>query len=148
MVLLRLNFSKEIVCFFLYQNWLDPSKEIKKQIRGKCTRHTYSHTHSNKSRHAVFKGTDNFYETTFLLFFHSWRLEFQVFCQVLPPRPLCAYRRHHQVHVNNCSRVRRSGQLALSYLAEKGHCSLERVLKHFPIKIKKTRKWFLDVCET
>lgn len=27
--------SKVIVFVFIYQNWLDPSKEIKKQIRGK-----------------------------------------------------------------------------------------------------------------
>lgn len=33
-------------CFFLYQNWLDPSKEIKKQIRGKCSRQAHTRTHT------------------------------------------------------------------------------------------------------
>lgn len=34
-------------CVFLYQNWLDPSKEIKKQIRSKYGSLTHSiHTHT------------------------------------------------------------------------------------------------------
>ncbi len=51
MILLRLNISKGIVTFFLYQNWLDPSKEIEKQIRGKCSRHTPAHAHTHTLTH-------------------------------------------------------------------------------------------------
>lgn len=32
------------VSFFVHQNWLDPSKEIKKQIRGKRDARTHTHT--------------------------------------------------------------------------------------------------------
>lgn len=37
------KFVKIIVrVFYPFQNWLDPSKEIKKQIRGKNKRHTHA----------------------------------------------------------------------------------------------------------
>ena len=51
-ILQRLNFSKAIVSFSPYQNWLDPSKEIKKQIRGECSRPTQTRTHTHARTHA------------------------------------------------------------------------------------------------
>lgn len=36
--------------FFFYQNWLDPSKEIKKQIRGKNKSKAHTHTHCSNEQ--------------------------------------------------------------------------------------------------
>lgn len=98
------NFSKGIVSFFLYQNWLDPSKEIKKQIRGKCNRHILTLAvqwiHAHTRTHSILMSRQFFTEQSYWWFVHSWLLEFRIFCQVLPPGPLCAHWRHHQVGLN------------------------------------------------
>ena len=105
-MLLRLNFSKGIVSFFLYQNWLDPSKEIKKQIRGKCSRHspthTNTHTHSPANPHtdSILMNSQSFTKQPCWCFVYSWFLDLWIFCQVLPTRPVCAHWRHHQVGLN------------------------------------------------
>lgn len=66
------------------QNWLDPSKELKKQIRSK-------HHNSNK-----LKGHRKWH---ILIFFscHSWSLELCLQCQVLPSRSCPAGWGHHKV---------------------------------------------------
>lgn len=67
-----------------FQNWLDPSKELKKQIRSK-------HHNNNK-----LKGHRTWH---ILIFFSclSWSLELCLQCQVLPSRSCPAGWGHHKV---------------------------------------------------